>query len=111
MTRTIFTLTSGRSGTGFLCGLLRRNTRQCVVFHEPFFDWGNPTMFGRPIYDRCIGDVEAVRKQLLRKQQRIRRYAPHVYIETSHAFLKSYWDLAPEFFPQMQLVAPDAQPP
>lgn len=61
-------------------------------------------MFGRPIYDHCIGDMEAVKKQLTRKQQSIRRYGSRVYIETSHAFLKSYWDLAPEFFPQMQLV-------
>lgn len=61
-------------------------------------------MFGRPIYDHCVGDGVAVRRLLLRKQQRIRRCAPRVYIETSHAFLKSYWDAAPEFFPEMRLV-------
>ena len=26
-----------------------------------------------------------------------------LYIETSHAFLKSYWDIAPEFFPKMKV--------
>ncbi len=101
---TVFCLSSGRSGTAFLCGLLRRNARNAVVFHEPYFDPGNPTMFGRPIYDHCVGDLVAIRALLRRKQRRVLRYAPRVYVETSHAFLKCYWDLAPEFFPQMRLV-------
>lgn len=102
--KTVFTLASGRSGTGFLCGLLRRNARGCVVFHEPYLDRGNPTMFGRPVFDHSAGHLEAVRRLLQRKARRIRRYAPRVYIETSHAFLKSYWDLALEVFPEMRVV-------
>ena len=102
--RTVFTLASGRSGTSFLRGLLRRNVPGCVVRHEPFLDPGNPTMFGLPIYDHSAGNLEPIRDLLRKKARRIRRYLPRVYIETSHAFLKSYWDLAPEFFPDMQVV-------
>lgn len=102
--RTVFTLTSGRSGTSFLCGLLQRNVRGCVVTHEPYVDWGNPTMFGLPIYDHAMGNKVPVQALLDKKARRIERYTPRIYIETSHAFLKSYWDLAPQFFPDMSLV-------
>jgi hypothetical protein len=102
--RTVFTLASGRSGTSFLCGLLRRNAQGCVVAHEPYLDLRNPTMFGLPIYDHSMGETIPVRELLEKKAQRIGQYAPQVYIETSHAFLKSYWDIAPEFFPDMPVV-------
>ena len=102
--RTVFTLASGRSGTSFLCGLLRKNARGCIVVHEPYLDWGNPTMFGLPIYDHSVGSITPVRELLEKKARHIGQYAPRIYIETSHAFLKSYWNLAPEFFPHMSLV-------
>ena len=102
--KTIFALTGGRSGTLFLSSVLRKNVRDCLVFHEPYLDRGNPTMFGRAIYDHTTGDLEAVRKRLRSKRERIRRCAPRSYIETSHAFLKSYWDVATEFFPDLLVV-------
>jgi len=102
--RTVFTLASGRSGTSFLCTLLQKNARECVVVHEPYVDLRNPTMFGLPIYDHSMGDTIPVRELLEKKARRIGQYAPRVYIETSHAFLKSYWDVAPEFFPDMLVV-------
>lgn len=102
--RVIFTLASGRSGTSFLCGLLQRNARGCVVTHEPYVDWGNPTMFGLPIYDHAMGNTVPIQTLLDKKASRIERYRPRVYIETSHAFLKSYWDIAPQFFPDMSVV-------
>lgn len=102
--RAIFTLASGRSGTSFLCGLLRKNARGCVVVHEPYADWGNPTMFGLPIYDHSTDNTTPIRALLDKKAGRIERYRPRIYIETSHAFLKSYWDLAPQFFPNMSVV-------
>ncbi|MBX3306474.1 MAG: hypothetical protein KF751_10545 [Nitrospira sp.] len=102
--RTVFTLASGRSGTSFLCGLLQINARGCVVTHEPYLDWGNPTMFGLPIYDCTMGHRGSVEALLDKKAGCIERYKPRVYIETSHAFLKSYWDLAPRWFPDMSVV-------
>jgi hypothetical protein len=101
--RVIFTLASGRSGTRFLADLFRRNV-SCVGRHEPYFDRGNPSMFGRPIYDRAVGDVDAVRRLARRKRAWIERRGGPLYVETSHAFLKSWWDLAPELFADWNLI-------
>jgi hypothetical protein len=100
---TIFCLASGRSGTHFLYEILRRNTRGVVCRHEPYV-W-NPSMFGRPIYDHAVGDDAAVRKLAERKRRVIEGYSRAAgYAETSHAFLKSWADIAVEFFPRMKLV-------
>jgi len=74
------------------------------VTHEPYIDWGNPTMFGLPIYDHALGNTVAIQALLDKKARRIEQYSPRVYIETSHAFLKSYWDLAHQFFPDLFVV-------
>lgn len=102
--KTVFTLTSGRSGTLFLSGLLRQNTRNCIVMHEPYLHLGNPTMFGLPIYDHFVKNLDAIRKLVKQKHETIKRYRLPIYIETSHSFLKSYWDIAPEYFPQMKFL-------
>jgi hypothetical protein len=100
---TLFCLASGRSGTHFLYEILRRNTRGVVCRHEPYV-W-NPSMFGRPIYDHAVGGETAVRKLAERKRRVIEGYSRAAgYAETSHAFLKSWADIAIEFFPQMKLV-------
>ena len=98
----IFTLASGRSGTHFLYQLFRRNAAGCVCRHEPY--GYNPSMFGRPIYDLAVGDLGAVRRLAERKARIIRGYAPATYVETSHAFLKSWSDVAIDLFPNMKLV-------
>jgi len=100
----IFTLATGRSGTRFLSGLLRHNVKDAVCKHEPYFSPSNPTMFGLPIFQYMRGDLEPIRAAVRKKQQRILRYQAAAYIETSHAFLKSYADVAIEFFPEMKLV-------
>ncbi len=100
---TTFCLASGRSGTHFLYEILRRNTRGVVCRHEPYL-W-NPSMFGRAIYDHAVGNEAAVRKLAERKRQAIQGYSRAAgYAETSHAFLKSWADIAIEFFPKMKLV-------
>ena len=97
---TIFCLASGRSGTHFLYEILRRNTRRVVCRHEPYL-W-NPSMFGRPIYDRAVGDHNAVRQLALKKRGVIEKYLrTAAYAETSHSFLKSWCDVAIEFWPDM----------
>ena len=100
--QTIFTLASGRSGTHFLYELIRRNAADCAARHETY--GYNPSMFGRAIYDHAVGETERTRKLLARKQQIIAGIKTSNYVETSHAFLKSWFDLAPEFFPQLKLV-------
>lgn len=101
---TVFALASGRSGTRFLCHLFRNNLKGAVCRHEPYFDWGNPSMFGTPIHDHTHGRLDRIRQQLSRKQRFIARRRCETYVETSHSFLKSYYDLAPEFFPQSKFV-------
>ena len=101
---TVFTLTSGRSGTQFLCGLLRKNLPDATVFHEPYLRRGNPNMFGLPIYDHWAGNRDAVRQLVAYKRDTIRRYGSDIYIETSHALLKSWWEFAPEYFPDLKLL-------
>jgi hypothetical protein len=98
----IFVLASGRSGTHFLSQLIRRNTTGTVVRHEPY--GFNPSMFGRPIYDYAVGERANTRKLLERKARLVQRCGKRPYVETSHAFLKSYFDLAPEYFDDLRVV-------
>ncbi|MET0340312.1 MAG: hypothetical protein ABW252_04890 [Polyangiales bacterium] len=100
--RTIFTLASGRSGTRFLHELITRNARDCVSKHEPYLT--NPSMFGRAIYAHATGDQRYVRELLAKKRKVVAQFEPKTYVETSHAFLKSWFDLAPEYFPDTQAV-------
>lgn len=106
----IFTLSSARSGTLYLRSLFRRNLRDCVTRHEPFFDWGNPTLFGPAIYDAWAGRKERVRQRLEKKRRYIERLPGSVYLESSHAFLKSAYVAALEVFPQLRLVHLIRQP-
>jgi hypothetical protein len=95
----IFVLASGRSGTNFLSDLFKYNIKNCVNKHEPF-----PDMFGSPIYWYLNEKTENIRKKFLIKKNRITHYKKAVYIETNHAFLKSFCDVAMEFFPDMKLI-------
>ena len=61
-------------------------------------------MFGRPIYDHAVGDTASIRPLAERKARIIGRCGRAAYVETSHAFLKSWCDLAPDLFPNLKLV-------
>jgi hypothetical protein len=100
----LFTLTNARSGTLYLRDLFRHNLNECVCRHEPFFDWGNPTLFGRAIYDAYAGRWDRVRELLARKRAYVARLPGQVYLESSHAFLKSAYVAALEFFPDLRLI-------
>lgn len=101
---TLFTLASARSGTLYLRSLFRNNVCDCVCRHEPFFDWGNPTLFGPAIYDAHAGRLDRIRNRLARKCNYISRLNTRVYLESSHAFLKSAYVAALEFFPNLGLI-------
>lgn len=100
----LFTLTNARSGTLYLRELFRHNLDECVCRHEPFFDWGNPTLFGRAIYDAYAGRWDRVRELLAKKRAYVERLPGGVYLESSHAFLKSAYVAALEFFPDLRLI-------
>lgn len=102
--RIFFTLTSARSGTRYLCDVFRNNIRNCSCRHEPFFDWGNPTLFGPAIYDAHAKRVDRIRARLAKKAGYIARQHQSVYLESSHAFLKSIYVAALEFFPDLRLI-------
>lgn len=104
MKLTIFTLSSARSGTLYLKHLFQNNIPDCVCRHEPFFDWGNPTLFGRAIYDAYTGRVDRVRRLLEKKRRYIERLPGRVYVESSHAFLKSAYVAALDVFPELRLI-------
>lgn len=97
--QTIFTLSSARSGTKYLSGLVAKNARGVASKHEPL-----PDLFGRPVYWHTHGNEDAVRRRFLWKKWRIDRCRGKVYLETSHSFLKSFCDVAMEFYPDMKLV-------
>ncbi|MGZ5567304.1 MAG: hypothetical protein ACXWKG_09845, partial [Limisphaerales bacterium] len=104
MKRIFFTLASARSGTLFLRGVFQSNVRGCDCRHEPFFDWGNPTLFGPAIYDAYAGRHECIRERLLKKKHYIDRLPSDIYLESNHAFLKSMYVAAMDVFPQLELI-------
>jgi hypothetical protein len=100
----IFLLGNGRSGTRFLSGLFRHNAADCTAVHEPYLTASRPSMFGLPIYDLAHGNHGRLRQAFARKARGIRSYRTAWYVETSHAFLLSFADLAIEAFPDLKLV-------
>ena len=95
----IFLLANGRSGTKFLSELFKYNVKNCISKHEPF-----PDMFGKSIYWYQQGNIKEIKRLFKWKKDRINRYKASVYIETNHAFLKSFSDVAIDSFPDMKLI-------
>lgn len=104
MKRIFFTLASARSGTLFLRGVFQNNVRDCDCRHEPFFDWGNPTLFGPAVYDTYAGRRERIKERLLKKKRYIDNLPGSIYLESSHAFLKSIYVAALDVFPNLELI-------
>ena len=97
--KTVFVLASGRSGTKFLSGLFKNNIKNCVGKHEP-----RPDMFGKPIYWYCKGETNKINNVFLKKKNRIDNYNTNIYIETNHAFLKSFSDVTMQHYPDMKVI-------
>jgi hypothetical protein len=111
MKKIIFTLAEARSGTLYLRNLFRLNARDCDCRHETFFDIGNPTMFGPAIYDAHAGRFGNIRARLEKKRRYIQKLRGSIYIESSHAFLKSSRVAALDFFPDLRLIHLIRDPP
>ncbi|MDH7506685.1 MAG: hypothetical protein QHH15_02710 [Candidatus Thermoplasmatota archaeon] len=95
----IFVLANGRTGTKYLSKLFKYNVKDCVSKHEPF-----PDMFGKPIYWYQQGNTKEIVRLFNWKKNRINKYKASVYIETNHAFLKSFCNVAIDSFPDMKLI-------
>jgi hypothetical protein len=101
---TVFTMGSQRSGTRFLSDVFARNATDCTTRHETLLEPANPSMFGRPVFDRATGDLHAVRSLLEQKRRAIERHQTRFYVETSNAFMLSAFDQAPEVFPELRFI-------
>lgn len=86
----LFTLASGRSGTSFLADFFARNITQCYSTHEPYFTFGNPTLFGQPIAWNTRHNDNALLPVLERKCRFIASRREPFYFESNHAFLKAF---------------------
>jgi len=95
----IFCLTSARSGTTYLSSLIANNVDDIVSKHEP-----QPDLFGRCIDWRRLGEWDRLRSAFRWKQRRIDASGGAAYMETNHAFLKSFAEVAMEAYPHMKLV-------
>jgi hypothetical protein len=60
-------------------------------------------MFGKAVDAHTRGDTAAIRRLVDKKRRYVSGLRAGVYIETSHAFLKSYYDLAPEYFDDIRV--------
>jgi hypothetical protein len=95
----IFALANGRSGTKYLSELFKYNVKDCISKHEPF-----PDMFGKPIYWYQQGNIKEIQRLFTWKKNRIEKYNASVYIETNHAFLKSFCEIAIDTYPDLKLI-------
>jgi hypothetical protein len=95
----VFCLTSARAGTTYMSSLIDNNVDDITSKHEP-----QPDLFGRCIDWLNRGELDKLRSAFLWKKRRIDRSSGSVYIETNHAFLKSFAEVAMEFYPDMKLV-------
>ena len=86
----LFTLASGRSGTSYLADFFARNITHCYSTHEPYFTFGNPTLFGKPIAWNTQHNDRALLPVLERKCRFIASRKQPFYFESNHAFLKAF---------------------
>lgn len=97
--RKVFVLSNSRSGTAYLSHFVAANA-QCTARHEPFFDFGNPTLSGPTIYHNSVGHDEFVESQLVKKKRWIERHAKDAYFEANHGLLKGGDRLLAHVFPE-----------
>ncbi|SNX60489.1 hypothetical protein SAMN06296273_1956 [Nitrosomonas ureae] len=86
----LFTLASGRSGTSYLADFFTKNITHCYSTHEPYFTFGNPTLFGKPIAWNTQHNDQALLPVLQRKYRFIASRKQPFYFESNHAFLKAF---------------------
>jgi len=86
----LFTLASGRSGTSYLADFFAKNITQCYSTHEPYFTFGNPTLFGKPIAWNTLHNDRALLPVLECKCRFIVSRGEPFYFESNHAFLKVF---------------------
>ena len=99
----VFTISPGRSGSRFLAALLGA-TANATAFHEPF-----PRMNGsflRGLSEARLAATYGRRRiKLVQVLRALRRLPPSsMYAETSHMFVKTFYDVVLDFFPEARIV-------
>lgn len=88
----VFTLTTGRSGTGYLSALLAANLKDAEVLHEATgyqnFGVATPDASTNMLFNSA-GNVRAVRRFWQKKFALIRQGRGETYVETSHFLAKA----------------------
>lgn len=101
--RVIFAISAGRTGTGFLAALLDA-VPNVSAFHEP-----RPQMTGtyldavaaRPL----ASSYEQRQVKLIAVNRVLERLPPEqVYAETSHMFIKTFFDVVADYYPGLEVV-------
>jgi hypothetical protein len=93
MIRFIFCATTGRSGSHYLCELLKQ-VENCRAEHEP-----EPVMNGRPMREYLRGNAAPLRALMPAKLAAMEssQSKDEVYAETNHCFIKGFGWLLPDY--------------
>ncbi len=93
----IFCISTGRSGTAYLCKLLS-TLNDCYAYHEQ-----KPILHSELMRFYLNGNKTPLLKQLPIKLEKIRNNPTGIYADTTHIFIKSFgWEL-PKFIPQDEI--------
>lgn len=88
----VFTITTGRSGTGYLAELLKSNLHHADVYHEilHLLDFGVKTPEVSTLtYFNTLGNVKKIRDFWQKKLSEIKADSEQTYVETSHVLAKA----------------------
>lgn len=101
--RLVFAISPGRSGSAFLARLIDASANASAV-HEP-----RPRMNGGFLHglseERLAATYERRRIKIVQLLRALRALpAGHAYAETSHMFVKTFYDVVLDFFPDVRVV-------
>lgn len=101
--RLIFCISPGRSGSGFLARLLGRSG-DVVACHEPKPQMTGSLLYaavGKPLqesFNRRQIKLIGINRQLLRMKESM------TYVETSHMFIKSFYDVVLDYYRNVTVI-------
>ena len=97
--RYIFSVSTGRAGSNYLCELFR-HVEGCVAEHEP-----EPKLHADPMRAFLAGDAAPLEARMADKVASIERIRgdARVYVETNHTFIKGFGWLLPGRIPEDEI--------
>ncbi|RSK40498.1 hypothetical protein [Mangrovimonas spongiae] len=93
----IFCISTGRSGTAYLCKLLGA-LEKCQAFHEQ-----KPILHHGIMRSYLAGKTAPLKHVMPNKVKHIKKHSESLYVDTSHIFIKSFgWEL-PKYIPEDEI--------